>query len=187
MYNGTKTIGNCPNVKYFVLLNVLMLWVFLAGVFNMVNGDGMALRKLLSAHPDIEVVSFTGSTRAGVLISKAAAETVKTVSLELGGKIAKSGVRRLRCNCRQLHVVPLFVSIILGNRVTRHHACWSKRSAYEQGDIEAASATAATTVDLPSKPGNHIGPLVSEAQFNKVQGLIQSGIDEGARLVAAAS
>ena len=59
-----------------------------------------------------------------------------------------------------------------------------ERSAYEQAIESAAATAAATTVDLPSKPGNHIGPLVSEAQFNKVQGLIQSGIDEGARLVA---
>ena len=156
---------------------------FPAGVFNMVNGDGAGVGSLLSAHPDIDVVSFTGSTRAGVLISKAAADTVKTVSLELGGK----SPNLVFDDCDVTAAVArgaVFCFNNTGQSCNAASRMLVERSAYEQA-IEAAAATAAaTTVDLPSKPGNHIGPLVSEAQFNKVQGLIQSGIDEGARLVA---
>ena len=154
-----------------------------AGVFNMVNGDGVGVGSILSAHPEIDVVSFTGSTRAGILISKAAADTVKTVSLELGGKSPNL----------------VFADSDLDAAVERGvHFCFSntgqscnaatrmlvERSAYDRA-VEVAAATAeATLVDLPSKSGGHIGPLVSQAQFDKVQGLIQTGIDEGARLVA---
>ena len=154
-----------------------------AGVFNMVNGDGVGVGSILSAHPEIDVVSFTGSTRAGILISKAAADTVKTVSLELGGKspnlvfadsdldaAVERGARFCFSNTGQSC-----------NAATRMLV---ERSAYDRA-VEVAAATAeATLVDLPSKAGGHIGPLVSQAQFDKVQGLIQTGIDEGARLVA---
>ena len=156
---------------------------FPAGVFNMVNGDGAGVGSLLSAHPDIDVVSFTGSTRAGVLISKAAAETVKTVSLELGGK----SPNLVFDDCDVTAAVARGAAFCFNNTGQSCNAASRmlvERSAYEQAVEAAASTAAATTVDLPSKPGNHIGPLVSEAQFNKVQGLIQSGIDEGARLVA---
>ena len=156
---------------------------FPAGVFNMINGDGAGVGSLLSAHPDIDVVSFTGSTRAGVLISKAAADTVKTVSLELGGK----SPNLVFDDCDVTAAVARGAAFCFNNTGQSCNAASRmlvERSAYEQA-VEAAAATAtATTVDLPSKPGNHIGPLVSEAQFNKVQGLIQSGIDDGARLVA---
>ena len=154
-----------------------------AGVFNMVNGDGAGVGSLLSAHPDIDVVSFTGSTRAGILISKAAADTVKTVSLELGGK----SPNLVFDDCDVGAAVARGAAFCFNNTGQSCNAASRmlvERSAYEQA-IEVAAATAtATTVDLPSKPGNHVGPLVSEAHFDKVQGLIQSGIDEGARLVA---
>jgi aldehyde dehydrogenase (NAD+) len=149
----------------------------------MVNGDGAGVGSLLSAHPDIDVVSFTGSTRAGILISKAAADTVKTVSLELGGK----SPNLVFDDCDVAAAVARGAAFCFNNTGQSCNAASRmlvERSAYEQ-TIEVAAATAtATTVDLPSKPGNHIGPLVSEAQFDKVQGLIQSGIEEGARLVA---
>jgi aldehyde dehydrogenase (NAD+) len=156
---------------------------FPAGVFNMVNGDGVGVGSLLSAHPDIDVVSFTGSTRAGVLISKAAADTVKTVSLELGGK----SPNLVFDDCDVSAAVARGASFCFNNTGQSCNAASRmlvERSAYEQAIEVAAATAAATTVDLPSKPGNHIGPLVSEAQFDKVQRLIQSGIDEGARLVA---
>ena len=154
-----------------------------AGVFNMVNGDGVGIGSILSSHPGIDVVSFTGSTRAGILISKAAADTVKTVSLELGGKspnlvfadtdidvAVARGARFCFANTGQSC-----------NAATRMLV---ERSAYERA-VEVARATAESTkVDLPDKAGDHIGPLVSQAQFEKVQRLIQAGIDEGARLVA---
>jgi aldehyde dehydrogenase (NAD+) len=154
-----------------------------AGVFNMVNGDGGGVGSILSAHPDIDVVSFTGSTRAGILITKAAADTIKTVSLELGGKspnivFADSDLEA---------AVARGASFCFANTGQSCNAATRmlvERSVYDQA-VEVAAATAnATLVDLPSKPGDHLGPLVSQAQFDKVQSLIQAGIDEGARLVA---
>ena len=132
---------------------------------------------------DIDVVSFTGSTRAGILINKAAADTVKTVSLELGRQVAEPCVQRYRYRRRR----GARGELLLRERaspVTPPRVCLSKRDAYERA-VEVAAATAeATVVDLPSKSGGHIGPLVSQVQFDKVQSLIQAGIDEGARLVA---
>jgi aldehyde dehydrogenase (NAD+) len=154
-----------------------------AGVFNMVNGDGPGVGSILSSHPEIDVVSFTGSTRAGILISKAAADTVKTVSLELGGKspnlvFADSDLEA---------AVARGTSFCFANTGQSCNAATRmlvERSVYDRA-VEVAKATAeATKVDLPRKSGDHIGPVVSEAQFEKVQRLIQAGIDEGARLVA---
>ena len=154
-----------------------------AGVFNMVNGDGAGVGTIMSSHPEIDVVSFTGSTRAGILISKAAADTVKTVSLELGGKSPnlvfddtdiKAAVTRGASFC--------FANT--GQSCNAATRMLVERSAYNEA-VEVAAATAKSTrVDMPNKHGNHIGPLVSQAQFDKVQALIQAGIDEGARIVA---
>lgn len=153
-----------------------------AGVFNMVNGDGIGVGSQLSAHPDVDLVSFTGSTRAGILISKAAADTIKRVSLELGGKGANiifddadekavvRGVRHCFDNTGQSCNAPTRMMV--------------QRGLYDSA-VETAAATAEkTAVDLASKQGRHIGPVVSEVQFDKIQNLIQTGIDEGARLVA---
>jgi len=154
-----------------------------AGVFNMVNGDGAGVGSILSAHPQIDVVSFTGSTRAGILISKAAADTVKTVSLELGGKSPNLVFADSDLDA----AVERGTSFCFANTGQSCNAATRmlvERSAYERA-VEVAKATAeATQVDMPDKPGSHIGPLVSQAQFDKVQKLIQVGIDEGARLVA---
>ena len=154
-----------------------------AGVFNMVNGDGAGVGSILSSHPEIDVVSFTGSTRAGILISKAAADTIKTVSLELGGKspnlvFADTDVETAVARGAR------FCFNNTGQSCNSATRMLVEREVYDQA-VEVAAATAeATIVDLPSKQGGHIGPLVSEAQFSKVQTLIQAGIDEGARLVA---
>ena len=154
-----------------------------AGVFNMVNGDGAGVGSILSSHPEIDVVSFTGSTRAGILISKAAADTIKTVSLELGGKspnlvFADTDVEAAVTRGAR------FCFNNTGQSCNSATRMLVEREVYDQA-VEVAAATAeATGVDLPSKQGGHIGPLVSEAQFSKVQTLIQAGIDEGARLVA---
>ena len=154
-----------------------------AGVFNMVNGDGAGVGSILSSHPEIDVVSFTGSTRAGILISKAAADTIKTVSLELGGKspnlvFADTDVEAAVARGAR------FCFNNTGQSCNSATRMLVEREVYDQA-VEVAAATAeATIVDLPSKQGGHIGPLVSEAQFSKVQTLIQAGIDEGARLVA---
>lgn len=153
-----------------------------AGVYNMVNGDGPGVGSQLSAHKDVDMVSFTGSTRAGRAITIAAAETVKRVSLELGGKGAnlvfadadpkavKQGIIRCFNNTGQSCNAPTRMLV--------------ERSRYDEAVEQAVAAAEATTVNPASEEGRHIGPLVSEMQFNKVQDLIQKGIDEGAKLVA---
>ena len=152
-----------------------------AGVYNMLNGDGPGVGSQLSAHKDVDMISFTGSTRAGTAISKAAADTIKRVSLELGGKGAnivfadagekavKQGIIRCFNNTGQSCNAPTRMLV--------------ERSRYDQAVEEAKAAAEATQVNAASQEGRHIGPLVSEMQFNKVQDLIQRGIDEGARLV----
>ncbi len=155
---------------------------FPPGVFNLVNGNGIGVGSQLSVHRDIDMISFTGSTRAGIAISKAAADTIKRVALELGGKGAniifadadekavKRGVLRVMNNSGQSCNAPTRMLV--------------ERSIYDQA-VEIAAATAdKIQVNVPNEEGGHMGPVVSEAQFNKIQGLIQQGIDEGARLVA---
>ena len=154
-----------------------------AGVFNMVNGDGAGVGTIMSSHPEIDIVSFTGSTRAGILISKAAADTVKTVSLELGGKSPNLVFDDTDIEA----AVARGASFCFANTGQSCNAATRmlvERSAYDKA-VEVAAATAtATRIDMPSKHGDHIGPVVSEAQFDKVQTLIQAGINENARLVA---
>ncbi|WP_299956377.1 aldehyde dehydrogenase family protein [uncultured Roseobacter sp.] len=154
---------------------------FPAGVFNLVNGDGAGVGSQLSAHPGVDMVSFTGSTRAGIAISKAAADTLKRVSLELGGKganiifedahpkAAKAGAIRCFRNTGQSCNAP--------TRMLVH------KSRYDEA-VEMAAETAQNMhVGPASEEGKHIGPLVSKAQFDKVQALIETGMGE-ARLVA---
>lgn len=155
---------------------------FPPGVFNLVNGDGAGVGAHLTAHPDVNMVSFTGSTRAGVAISKAAADTVKRVSLELGGKGANiifadadekavtRGVRHCFNNSGQSCNSPTRMLV--------------ERSIYDQA-IETARAVAEKTEVGPADiEGRQIGPVVSETQFNKIQYLIKRGIDEHATLIA---
>ncbi len=152
------------------------------GVFNLVNGDGAGVGSQLSTHPDVEMISFTGSTRAGKAISKAAAETLKRVTLELGGKGAnlvfadagadavKRGVRHCFNNTGQSCNAPTRMLV--------------ERSFYDEA-VEIARATAEATATGPAmESGRHIGPVVNKAQWEKIQGLIETGIKEGARLVA---
>lgn len=153
-----------------------------AGVFNLVNGDGVGVGTDLSTHKDVEMISFTGSARAGAAISKAAADTFKRVCLELGGKGAnvifadadekavERGVRHCFNNTGQSCNAPTRMLV--------------ERSVYDQTVDKAVEVAASTKVGSSHDEGNHIGPVVSAAQFEKIQGLIQTGIDEGARLVA---
>ncbi len=153
-----------------------------AGIYNMVNGDGPGVGSQLSVHKDVDMVSFTGSTRAGRLITKAAAEDVKRVSLELGGKGAniifadapenavQAGVARCMNNTGQSCNAPTRMLV--------------ERSRYAEAVEQAAAAANAITVAPANEEGKHIGPVVNELQFNKIQDLIQVGIDEGAKLVA---
>ncbi len=156
---------------------------FPAGVFNLVNGDGPGVGEAMSAHPGIDMMSLTGSARAGIAVTKTSADTIKRVSLELGGKGANivladtdvpAAVKRGALHC-------FYNSGQSCNAPTRMLV---ERSAYDQA-VEIATATAHDVkVGSPTEPGHHIGPVVSEAQFEKIQRLIQVGIDEGARLTA---
>jgi aldehyde dehydrogenase (NAD+) len=155
---------------------------FPAGVFNLVNGDGVGVGTQLSGHPDVDMISFTGSTRAGTAISKNAADTIKRVSLELGGKGANlvfadaddkavtRGARHCFNNSGQSCNAPTRMLV--------------ERPIYDQAVESAAQAAEQTAVDIAAKDGRHIGPVVSEVQFDKIQALIEKGMAEGARLVA---
>tara|TARA_R110002020_G_scaffold87061_15_gene215019 strand:+ start:21293 stop:22735 length:1443 start_codon:yes stop_codon:yes gene_type:complete len=156
---------------------------FPAGVFNLVNGLGPVVGEAMSRHPDIDMMSFTGSARAGIAVQKAAAETVKRVSLELGGKspnivfddealgdAVKRGVRACFLNTGQSCNAPTRMLV--------------ERSAYDRAVAIAAEVANATRVGEPDQAGRHIGPLASGVQFDKVQELIATAIRQGARLVA---
>ena len=154
-----------------------------AGVFNLVNGDGPTVGAPLVAHRDVAMVSFTGSTRAGVEISKAAAPSVKRVTLELGGKSPNI----LLDDCDLEAAVTRGVQHCFQNTGQSCNAptrMLVPASQYQEAVRIARAVAEGTQVDLPSKPGKHIGPLASSVQFDKVQKLIQTGIDEGATLVA---
>ncbi|MCA0962304.1 aldehyde dehydrogenase family protein [Salipiger bermudensis] len=155
---------------------------FPKGVFNLVNGDGAGVGTQLSGHADVDMVSFTGSTRAGRAISKTAAETLKRVHLELGGKGAnlifadadekavKRGVQHMMQNSGQSCNAPSRMMV--------------EAPIYDRVVEEAAAVAQAVKVGAPSEDGKHIGPVVNATQYEKIQGLIETGIKEGARLVA---
>ena len=153
-----------------------------AGVFNMVNGDGPGVGTTLSGHKDIDMISFTGSTRAGTAISKNAADTLKRVSLELGGKGANIVFADAAENAVQQGVARCFNNT--GQSCNAPTRMLVERSRYDEAVEQAVEQANKTAVDLASKEGRHIGPLVNELQFEKVQGLIDVGIKEGAKLVA---
>ena len=153
-----------------------------AGVFNLVNGDGAGVGTQLSGHPDVDMISFTGSGRAGMAISKNAADTLKRVHLELGGKGAniifadadEKAVKRGTLHCFNN----------TGQSCNAPSRMLVQREIYDDA-VETAMAVAnATSVGLASEAGRHIGPAVSQLQFDKIQGLIEKGMEEGARLVA---
>ena len=153
-----------------------------AGVYNMVHGDGAGIGTLLSGHEDIDMVSFTGSTRAGRLISENAAKTLKRVHLELGGKGAniifddadEKAVKRGAIHCFN----NTGQSCNAPTRMLVH------KSRYDDAVATASSVAAMMAPNHAEKEGRHIGPVVSQMQFDKVQNLIQVGVDEGATLVA---
>jgi len=155
---------------------------FPKGVFNLINGDGAGVGTHLSGHPDIDMISFTGSTRAGKLISKNAAETIKRVCLELGGKggnivfadsypnAVRDGIRNVMSNSGQSCDAPTRMLV--------------EKSIYQRAVKEAAEEANLIKVDIASKKGDHIGPVVSKTQYDKIINLIKSGIEEGATLAA---
>ncbi|MGH7004140.1 MAG: aldehyde dehydrogenase family protein, partial [Alphaproteobacteria bacterium] len=152
------------------------------GVLNLVNGDGPTVGEAIARHPDIDMVSFTGSTRAGVRVAKAAADTVKRVHQELGGKSANI----------LLDDVDLDVAVSLGVKSVMRNSgqsCNAPTRMFVPRKLhDAALAVAARTVQQlevgpPSTDGVFLGPVVSQTQFDKVQRLIEIGIEEGATLV----
>jgi aldehyde dehydrogenase (NAD+) len=153
-----------------------------AGVFNLVNGDGAGVGTQLSGHPDVNMISFTGSTRAGIAISKNAADTLKRVHLELGGKGANIIFNDADENAVKRGVLHCFNNT--GQSCNAPTRMLVQRDLYEQAVDTAATVAAGTSVGAPGESGRHLGPVVSQAQFDKIQKLIQQGIDEGARLVA---
>ena len=156
------------------------------GVFNLVNGDGPTVGSALSSHPDVAMISFTGSTRAGVAVAVAAAPTVKRVTQELGGKSAhiilddadieravREGVQACFRNTGQSCNAPTRMLI--------------SRSKMALAIVAAKQAAEAINVGDPCAEATGMGPLAGKAQFEKVQRLIQQGIDEGATLIAVVS
>jgi aldehyde dehydrogenase (NAD+) len=155
---------------------------FPAGVFNLVNGDGATTGDALTCHPDVNMISFTGSTRAGALISQNAAKDFKRISLELGGKGAniifkdadpeavERGANRCFRNSGQSCNAPTRMLV--------------EKSIYSETVERVKKFANEMKVDVSAKEGDHIGPVISDTQFNKIQTLIQKGIDEGAKLVA---
>lgn len=155
---------------------------FPAGTFNLVNGDGAGVGRAMSSHPDIDMISFTGSTRAGADICKTAADTVKKVTLELGGKspnivfadadleadVAR-GVQQCMYNSGQSCDAPTRMLV--------------ERSVYGRALKVAKRAAEEIRCGDPTRNGEHIGPLVSEQQLSRVRSLINAGIEEGARLL----
>jgi len=151
------------------------------GVFNLVQGDGPGVGAAISAHKGIDMVSFTGSTRAGILVAKAAADTVKRVHQELGGK----SPNLVLPGADLATVLPPTVSGVL---VNTGQSCIAPTRILVQKDQEAEAVGIikgmfeGTPVGDPLTEGMHIGPVVNKAQYDKIQGLIQSAIDEGAKL-----
>jgi aldehyde dehydrogenase (NAD+) len=154
-----------------------------AGVFNLVNGDGPTVGKAISSHPDIDMVSFTGSTRAGVLVAQDAATTVKRVQQELGGKSAniilpsaklgnavERGVRRAFMNSGQSCQAP--------TRMLVH------KDQIAEAESIAKSVAESIVVGDPWDDASELGPLANRAQFERVQSFIENGPKEGARLIA---
>lgn len=151
------------------------------GVFNMVHGTGYEIGHALTNHPDVAMVSFTGSTRAGKEITKAAADSLKHVTLELGGKGANIIFEDCDAQAIERGVLRCFSNS--GQSCNSPTRMLVQKSIYKQAVEQAKNIAQNILVDIASKPGSHIGPVVSKAQFEKIQELIQSGINEGANLI----
>lgn len=171
-------------VSAYILAEIIAESGLPAGVFNLVNGDGPTVGAAISAHPEIDLVSFTGSTRAGREVAKAAADGIKRVTQELGGKSANI----------ILDDVPDFARAVSGGVIgcfgNSGQSCNAptrmlvpKARMAEAMEIARAAAAKASVGD-PADENTRLGPVVSELQFNKITALIEKGIEEGAELVA---
>ena len=155
---------------------------FPAGVFNLVNGDGETTGNALTSHPDVNMISFTGSTRAGALISQNAAKDFKRVSLELGGKGANIIFKDADPDAIERGALRCFRNS--GQSCNAPTRMLVEKSMYNEAVERLKKYTENFEVGDPKKEGEHIGPVISETQYNKIQTLIKKGIDEGAKLVA---
>ena len=155
---------------------------FPAGVFNLVNGDGATTGDALTSHPDVNMISFTGSTRAGALISQNAAKDFKRVSLELGGKGANIIFKDADPEAIERGALRCFRNS--GQSCNAPTRMLVEKSIYNEAIERLKKYTENFEVGDPKKEGEHIGPVISETQYNKIQTLIKKGIDEGAKLVA---
>ena len=175
-----KPSEECPGCAH-ILAEVMDAAGVPAGVFNLVQGDGPTTGEAISAHPDIDMVSFTGSTRAGIMIAKAAADTVKRVHTELGGKAANVVLP----GSDLAAVLPPTIQGVLANSgqscIAPTRVLVHKDQAAEATQVVKAIVDSVTVGD-PLTEGAHLGPVVNKAQFDKIQDLIQSAIDEGATL-----
>ena len=153
-----------------------------AGVFNLVNGDGATTGDALTSHPDVNMISFTGSTRAGALISQNAAKDFKRVSLELGGKGANIIFKDADPDAIERGALRCFRNS--GQSCNAPTRMLVEKSMYNDAVERLKKYTENFEVSDPKKEGEHIGPVISETQYNKIQTLIKKGIDEGAKLVA---
>ena len=154
-----------------------------AGVFNLVNGVGPVVGGALSRHPDVQMMSFTGSTRAGTAVTRDAADSVKRVTLELGGK----SPNLVFADCDLEERVTQSVAECMFNTGQSCDAptrLLVERSCYDEVVEIARRAAEGTAVGNPEEEGDHIGPLFDQIQFDRVQNMIQVGIDEGANLIA---
>ena len=155
---------------------------FPKGTFNLVQGAGPVAGAALSRHPDISMMSFTGSTRAGKAITKDASETIKRVTLELGGKSPNIVFDDVDIEDRiTFSVLDVFNNS--GQTCDAPTRMLVQRSIYDEAVKVAKRVGEATSVGDPTAEGNHIGPLVSHIQYDRVQTLIQAGIDEGAKVL----
>ncbi len=152
------------------------------GVFNLVNGDGPSVGQVIASHPDVDMVSFTGSTRAGIIVAKSAADTVKRVAQELGGKSANI----ILPDADLAAAVATGVGACFGNS---GQSCDAPTrmfvpAARQEEALAIAKAAAEThKVGDPRAEDTVLGPVVSQVQYDKIQRLIQAGIEEGATLV----
>jgi aldehyde dehydrogenase (NAD+) len=168
-------------VSAVVLAEILDAAGVPAGVFNLVHGDGPGVGSAISAHPGIDMVSFTGSTRAGILVAKSAADTVKRVAQELGGKSANIILEGVQLEAAMRHGVgAMFTNT--GQSCNAPSRMLVPESFYDIAVTMAVAIAEHLQPGDPQDPETFMGPLVSEAQYEKVQGLIRTGLEEGAVL-----
>jgi aldehyde dehydrogenase (NAD+) len=154
-----------------------------AGVYNMVNGDGPGVGTALSQHPDVDMMSFTGSTRAGVLVAQNAAPTVKRVAQELGGKSANIILDDADLE-QAVERGALHMFSNTGQSCNAPSRMLVPAAKLARAEEIAARTAASVVVGDPADQNTTMGPVVSKAQFDKIQGLIEAGIAEGSKLVA---